>query len=105
MNKIKQIAAVQKNMKTNDDDNNTMSSTTKDDSDLFKMKMTFSRSQTTPADKGRHVAERGYHMRLQNNTHDMTHKKIKIKHSRCFLKQEILPALLRTGCIQEKITT
>ena len=61
MNKIKQfsevaeeIAAVQKNMKTNDVDNNTMSSTTtKDDSHLLKMKMTFSRSQTTSEDKGR----------------------------------------------------
>ena len=59
MNKIKQfsevaeeIAAVQKNMKTSDDDNNTMSSTTKDDSHLLKMKLTFSRSQTTPEDKG-----------------------------------------------------
>ena len=41
-------------MKTNDVDNNTMSSTTtKDDSHLLKMKMTFSRSQTTSEDKGR----------------------------------------------------
>ena len=35
-----------------------------------------------------HAIERGYHMRLQNNTHEMTHEKIKMKHSRCFLEQE-----------------
>ena len=71
-----------KNMKTNDDDNNMMSSTTKDGSHLLKMKMTVSLSQTTPEyiSKGvNHVAERGYHMRLQNNKHEMTHKKIKMK--------------------------
>ena len=51
-----EIAAVQTNMnkmKTNADDYNMMSSTTKDDSPLMKLKMTSSRSQTTPEDQGR----------------------------------------------------
>ena len=50
------------------------------------------------------MAEVGYHVRLQNYTHEMTHKKIKMKRSRCFLEQDTLPALLRTGWFQERIT-
>ena len=45
-------------MKTNDDYNNMMSSTTKDDSPLLKMKLTFSLSQTTPEDKRRQSRDR-----------------------------------------------
>ena len=48
--------------------------------------------------------QKEYHVRLQNNTHVLTHKNIKMKHSRCFLEQETLPALLRTGWFQERIT-
>jgi len=74
-------------MKTNDDDNNMISSTTKDDSSLMKFKMTFPVLKLHPKTKGvTHVAERGYHMRLQNNTHEMTHKNIKMN-SCCFLEQ------------------
>ena len=51
-----------------------------------------------------HLAERGYHMHLQNNTHKMTHKKIKMKHSCCVLESESLPELLCTGWFQERIT-
>ena len=61
INEMKQIseideenAAVQNNMKTNDDDNNMVSCTTNDGSSLMKLKMASSRSLTTPEDKGRH---------------------------------------------------
>ena len=88
-------------MKTNDDDNNMMSSTTKDGSHLLKM--TFSLSQTTPEDKGRQ--SRGRKRASQNDTHEMTHKKIQIKkNSRYFLEQETVSALLSTGWFQERIT-
>ena len=50
------------------------------------------------------VAERVYHMRLQNNPHEMKHKNIKMKHSRRFLVQETLPAMLSTGWFKERIT-
>jgi len=44
-----------------------------------------------PKTKGvNHVAERGYHIHLQNSTHEMTHKKIKMKYFRCFLKQVLV---------------
>ena len=39
-----EIAAVQNNMKANDDDTNMTSSTMKDDSSRMKLKMTFPRS-------------------------------------------------------------
>ena len=42
---------INKDNRTNDDDNHIMSSTTKGDYPILKMKMTFSRSQTTPEDK------------------------------------------------------
>jgi len=66
-------------MKTNDD-NNMMSSTTKNDSPLLKMKMTFSHSRTTPEYKGcqSHGRKRVSHA-FKNNTHEITHKKITMK--------------------------
>ena len=90
MNKMTQISevaeektAVYINMKTNDTDNNMMSSTTKDDSPLLKMKMIFSLSQTTPEYKRRQSRgrKRVSHA-FVNNTHEMTPKKITMKHSR-----------------------
>ena len=50
-------------MKTNDDDTNMMNSTTKDDSSLMKLNVMFSRSQTTPEDKGRQSRARIRHTR------------------------------------------
>ena len=72
---------------------------------LLKMKMTFSLSQTTPEDKGHHSRDRyGVSHAFAKNTYEMTHKKIKMKHSRGVLEQETLRALLRTGWFQEWIT-
>ena len=71
----------------------------------WKWKCHFAFLKLHPKTKGiTHVAERGHHMRLQNNTHKMTHTIIKMKHSRCFLEQETWSALLSTGWFQERIT-
>jgi len=43
-------------------------------------------------------------MRLQNNRHEMTHEKIKMKHARYFLEQETLSAMLSIGLSNERIT-